>query len=312
MSDAILSLSKSLVDLTRFKVISKIGAGGFGKVYLMENPEDNQQYAVKFIHGGFKDFRTKQVFMREIETQLACGQARVTTFRGYFLPDPNPEARKFRFPALVMDYIKNGSLQDYLTDPEMKKNMAPTILSKILFGIAVKIRHLHRKNIIHRDLKPENILLDDEFNPLISDFGLARFIAQEEEGPMTMEQGTMTYMAPEVIESENYDKKVDVYSFAMMANFIVTGEEPFKDIGYYKAAAFVRSGERPTIPEYIPDYTAGLIEQCWAQDPQDRPDFEKIVEVMTLFECVVDGTDLDEYNEYRKKILSEFDIEWYL
>ena len=232
MNSSIRLFSKALIDLSEYKIIEKIGAGSFGKVYLMETPDQQNIYAVKFMAGGFANYRSKLVFIREVETQLACSDAKVTTFIGYHLPDSNVQIKKLRNPALIMEYMPNGTLSDYFKNEEKKDVLTPTLKSKILFGIAVRIRHMHRKNVIHRDLKPDNILLDKDFNPRISDFGLARFITENEEGIMTGDLGTMTYMAPEVMGTNDYNKKADVYSFAMLAYHLVTGEEPFAYVNY--------------------------------------------------------------------------------
>ncbi|KAK9084913.1 hypothetical protein Sjap_025324 [Stephania japonica] len=98
---------------------------------------------------------------------------------------------------------------------------------QIVISITKGLLHLHdgsRESIIHRDLKPSNILLDENFNPKITDFGLARLLV----GDLTHEMtdtiaGTFGYMAPEYGSCGNYSKKSDVYAFGVLLVEIVTG-----------------------------------------------------------------------------------------
>ncbi|KAK9133580.1 hypothetical protein Scep_013108 [Stephania cephalantha] len=112
---------------------------------------------------------------------------------------------------LIYEYVANGSLDKYL------------------FGIARGILYLHedsRLRIIHRDLKASNILLDDEMNPRISDFGMARLFGVDQTHDETNRvAGTLGYMAPEYVVRGIFSAKSDVYSFGVLLLEIISGEK---------------------------------------------------------------------------------------
>ena len=106
---------------------------------------------------------------------------------------------------------------------------------------ALAFLHQCKPPIIHRDLKPENILLADNGSIKLADFGLSKICQNKGRGQyqMTGETGTLQYMAPEVIRSEQYDSSVDLYSFALVLWFLIHGETPLNDTrpqDLYKAA----------------------------------------------------------------------------
>ena len=93
---------------------------------------------------------------------------------------------------------------------------------------ALAFLHQCKPPIIHRDLKPENILLADNGSIKLADFGLSKICQNKGRGQyqMTGKTGTLQYMAPEVMRSEQYDSSVDLYSFALVLWFMIHGETP--------------------------------------------------------------------------------------
>jgi serine/threonine protein kinase len=91
--------------------------------------------------------------------------------------------------------------------------------------LASALDYIHKKGIAHRDLKPENLLLDMNFNLKLADFGLA---CQNEKRLNTF-AGTLTYMAPEILEKKQYDgAKADIFSAGVILFFMATGRPPFR------------------------------------------------------------------------------------
>ena len=110
----------------------------------------------------------------------------------------------------------------------------------------------------------------------ISDFGISKFLTPEEQTSMTSGLGTHKYMAPEVIdEDNNYDEKVDVYSFGVMTFFILTGGE----LPAIKMSDKMK-GKKAPIPSNFTDFSREIINKCWNFDSKDRPSFKEIVELM--------------------------------
>ncbi|KAL2453504.1 G-type lectin S-receptor-like serine/threonine-protein kinase [Abeliophyllum distichum] len=130
---------------------------------------------------------------------------------------------------IVYDYMPNKSLDFFLFDPAKKELLNWDTRFNIIEGIAQGLLYLHkysRLRIIHRDLKASNILLDDNMNPKISDFGLAKIFKQNViEANTNRRVGTYGYMAPEYAMQGIYSVKSDVYSFGVLVLEIVCGQK---------------------------------------------------------------------------------------
>jgi serine/threonine protein kinase len=114
---------------------------------------------------------------------------------------------------LVTDFISNGDLHSNLNSSDRSSLIKPHHKTKIAIGIAQGMSILHRLGYIHRNLKSLNILLDKHYTPVICDFGLSLFIDLKHLQSLNGEVGTAFYMAPELLNGNNYSTKVDVYSY---------------------------------------------------------------------------------------------------
>jgi serine/threonine protein kinase len=141
------------------------------------------------------------------------------------------------------------------------------------------MEYLHELDppVLHRDLKSANVLIAAGGRRLaIADFGLARY--QAKGGKMTAETGSYRWMAPEVIRHEEYDKRCDVYSFAILAWEMLTYRIPFEKLMPVEAAfAVAKEAKRPPIPpEWSELPIAEMLRACWCQDAKKRPPFSAI------------------------------------
>ena len=131
--------------------------------------------------------------------------------------------------ALIYEFLPNDSLDKFIFSA--KHSLGWEKLHGIAIGIAKGIEYLHQgceQRILHFDIKPHNILLDQNFNPRISDFGLAKLCSKDQSVvSMTIARGTMGYIAPEVLSRNfgNVSYKSDVYSFGMLLLEMVSGRK---------------------------------------------------------------------------------------
>ncbi|KAG5544867.1 hypothetical protein RHGRI_017357 [Rhododendron griersonianum] len=148
---------------------------------------------------------------------------------------------------IVTEYLPKGDLRAFL---KRKGSLKPIIAVKFALDIARGMNYLHEHKpeaIIHRDLEPSNILRDDSGHLKVADFGVSKLLkvakTVKEDKPVTCQDTSWRYVAPEVFKNEEYDTKVDVFSFALI----------------------------------LQEMLAWLIEECWSQKPFMRPTFAQII-----------------------------------
>jgi len=209
---------RELAVATRgFKEVNLIGEGGFGRVY-KGKLEPNQVVAIKQLnHDGLQGF---QEFIVEVLMLSLLHHSNLVTLIGYCTDGDQR--------LLVYEYMSMGSLEDHLFDLDPDKDpLSWSTRIKIAVGAARGLEYLHNKAnppVIYRDLKSANILLDNDYNPKLSDFGLAKL------GPVgdhthvsTRVMGTYGYCAPEYAMSGKLTLKSDIYSFGVVLLELITG-----------------------------------------------------------------------------------------
>ncbi|KAH9803085.1 Receptor-like serine/threonine-protein kinase SD1-8 [Citrus sinensis] len=206
-----------------FSINKKLGQGGFGPVY-KGKLVDGQEIAVKRLskisEQGLKELKNEVILFSKLQHRnlvklLGCciqGEEKL----------------------LIYEFMPNKSLDSFIFDQERCMILDWSKRFHIICGTARGLLYLHqdsRLRIIHRDLKASNVLLDQDMNPKISDFGLARaFGGDETEGNTNRVVGTYGYMAPEYASDGQFSVKSDVFSFGILLLEIVSGK---KNRGFY-------------------------------------------------------------------------------
>ncbi|WJX92593.1 receptor protein-tyrosine kinase [Trifolium repens] len=201
-----------------FSFDNKLGEGGFGPVY-KGTLLDGQEIAVKRLSRssgqGLKEFKNEVILCAKLQHRNLVKVIGCCIEGGEKM--------------LVYEYMSNKSLDSFLFDPFQSKLLDWSARFNILFGIARGLLYLHvdsRLRIIHRDMKVSNILLDDDMNPKISDFGMARMCGGDQiEGRTDKIVGTYGYMAPEYAFDGLFSIKSDVFSFGVLLLEIICGKK---------------------------------------------------------------------------------------
>ncbi|XP_071705579.1 cysteine-rich receptor-like protein kinase 2 isoform X2 [Rutidosis leptorrhynchoides] len=197
-----------------FSKENMIGKGGFGEVY-KATLDDKIVVAVKKLE--VSNVAMKKEFENEVLLISNIHHRNLLRLLGYSSEVSNL--------LLVLEYMPNGSLDRFLWGAK-KGTLNWYQRYQIIIGIARGLTHLHNEfhvKIIHRDIKSSNILLDDDFQPKIADFGLARFQPEDQTHIVTKFSGTLGYTAPEYILNGHLSDKVDTYSFGIVILEIVSG-----------------------------------------------------------------------------------------
>lgn len=177
--------------------------------------------------------------------------------------------------------MAGGSLRKYLHQQEPHSVPIELVL-KLSLEIARGMSYLHSQGILHRDLKSENILLDGDMSVKVADFGISCLESQCGSGKGFT--GTYRWMAPEMIKEKHHTRKVDVYSFGIVLWEILTALVPFSEMTPEQAAVAVAlKNARPPLPPSCPVAISHLITQCWATNPDRRPQFDDIVAILESY-----------------------------
>ncbi|KAD2394007.1 hypothetical protein E3N88_40984 [Mikania micrantha] len=271
-----------------FSQANFLAEGGFGSVHRGVLP-DGQVVAVK--QHKLASSQGDQEFCSEVEV-LNCAQHRnVVMLIGFCIED----GRRL----LVYEYICNGSLDSHLYGYH-RDTLDWEARQKIAVGAARGLRYLHEECrvgcIVHRDMRPNNILITHDFEPLVGDFGLARWQPDGDTGEETRVIGTFGYLAPEYAESGQITEKADVYSFGVVLLELVTGRKAV-DLSRPKGQQCLTEWARPLLEEndidelidsrlgssyseeevYCMLQTASL---CINLDPQIRPRMSQVLRIL--------------------------------
>ncbi|XP_034695837.1 inactive protein kinase SELMODRAFT_444075 [Vitis riparia] len=271
-----------------FSQANFLAEGGFGSVHRGVLP-DGQAVAVK--QHKLASSQGDVEFCSEVEV-LSCAQHRnVVMLIGYCIED--------RRRLLVYEYICNGSLDSHLYGRH-RDPLEWSARQKVAVGAARGLRYLHEECrvgcIVHRDMRPNNILITHDFEPLVGDFGLARWQPDGDTGVETRVIGTFGYLAPEYAQSGQITEKADVYSFGVVLVELVTGRKAV-DLNRPKGQQCLTEWARPLLEEYAIDelvdprlgncyseqevycmlHAASL---CIRRDPHARPRMSQVLRIL--------------------------------
>ena len=203
----------------KYRILKRIGVGGMATVYHASHLETGQEVALKILHEQWSHDETiRKRFKLEAAIGSKLSHPAIVPIHDYGVENERP--------FIVLKYMEGGNLANEFAKHRPVKL---EVTSKLLTVIGRALDYAHDKNIIHRDLKLENIMLDGKRRPAIGDFGIAKLIGTTRLTLTGQFVGTPHYMAPETLDtnSDQLDKSVDMYAFAVMAYLMATGYFPF-------------------------------------------------------------------------------------
>lgn len=239
-------------------------------------------------------WRGIEVAVKKLGDEVFADEEKVTAFRdelGLLQRIRHPNVVQFLGAVtqstpmmIVTEFLPKGDLCEFL---QGKGALRPRTAVRYALDIARGLNYLHEIKpdpVIHRDLEPSNVLRDDSGHLKVADFGVSKLlqVSKEvsEDRPLTCEDTSCRYMAPELFRNEEYDTKVDVFSFGLILQEMIEGCPPFSSKGETEVQEAYSNKERPPFTASAKLYPHGLkelIEECCREDPVKRPTFRQII-----------------------------------
>ncbi len=280
-----------------YKIVSLLGIGGMGAVYLVEHTALHERYALKVLAPELVNEQNWLRFQAEAKTVASLNHA--TFVKVYDLGIHDGLA-----PFYSMDYLPGRSLEQILVDDgPLEFGHAIDVLLEVLDGLA----YAHRNGIIHRDIKPGNIMIDADKkveSVKVLDFGISKFI-----GPDLATQQSLTaagdifgspfYMSPEQCTGGVVDARSDIYSIGCTLFELITGFVPFEGSSSFETILMHEEQEVPSLFEVAPDgkFPPSLdvvLAKALAKFPQDR--YQSAKELAIDLTRIREGKDLLAYS----------------
>ena len=255
-----------------YRILSKIGTGGMGAVYLAEHPLIGKRVALKVIHrelAGNREVVSR--FFQEARAVNTIGNEHIVEIHDFGV---TPEGDHF----YIMEYLDGRTLASVLS-----KETVVDVMRALHVGaqIAKALAAAHAAGVIHRDLKPDNVMLmsrlgDPDFVKVL-DFGLAKMLAEGASSVKTaygVLLGTPQYMSPEACESKrDIDHRTDIYALGILLFQMMTGVLPFD--GESMGEVLVKQvTQLPPAPRglnpHIPPSVEQVLLRCLAKVPDSR------------------------------------------
>jgi len=261
--EGFISLSDILVD-------RRIAFGFTGDVYLASwyTEQGDVRVALRSVKVHLSQ-RSSEIIRDEMQQLVSIRHPNVLQYMGICIEHDRDLA------AVIMEFMPRGSLYNILHDAKvvLPWNLLQTVACDACLGM----QYLHSLDIVHGNFKSPNLMIDVNWNTRVADYGLRRIdnlVARARQRNESV--WTPLWSAPEVLKGGNPTKASDVYSFGIILWEVLTRRDPFQGMNLYHALAEVMDGKRPPIAESWHCELVELLDDCWAELPEERPTFQNI------------------------------------
>ncbi|HXD34913.1 MAG TPA: protein kinase [Pyrinomonadaceae bacterium] len=249
-----------------YRVISRLGKGGMGEVYLAHDERLDRKVALKLLPKYLvREMDLLQRFEREAKTASALNHPNIVTIHEI--------GRVDSLNYIIMEHVDGESLRDRLRPQKLQLNTA----IDIGIQIATALSAAHEAGIIHRDIKTDNVMLRHDGLVKVLDFGLAKLAAADRSASSAsslrtntgMVMGTTAYMSPEQVRGLPLDARTDIWSFGVVLYEMTTGRLPFEAVTNADVIARIIE-HQPVIESDLPAGMQRVLEKCLAKDRDQR------------------------------------------
>jgi serine/threonine-protein kinase len=252
-------------SIGRYEIISELGRGAMGTVYLGKDPLINREVAIKTLRysnaDGEEMAKAKKRFFREAEAAGRLTHPNIVTVY---------DVGEYRGTAfMAMELLDGTDLVSFC----QKQNLLPCEeVMKIVSAVAMALDHAHSNGVVHRDIKPGNIRILKGGDIKVVDFGIAKVMdtSKTQVGVIT---GSPNYMSPEQIKGKKVDGRTDIFSLGVLFFELLAGEKPFTGVNITALMHNITSQPPPPIQSLVPGIPEGcvkVLERALAKDKVNR------------------------------------------
>ncbi|PYK34985.1 MAG: hypothetical protein DME54_06675 [Verrucomicrobia bacterium] len=269
--------------LGNYEILEEVGRGGMGVIYRALQRHSHRIVAVKRVLSYHADsHETRERFRREAEAAASLDHPNI-------LPIYEVSESEDGLPFFSMKFAMGGSLHD--AAPSLRN--VPRKCVELMARVARAVEYAHGRGILHRDLKPGNILLDDRGEPMVSDFGLAKWLDASKDLTKSLTTfGTPGYIAPEQAErtADDLTPAADVYSLGAILFDLLTGRPPFLGANALSVIRQASETPAPKLRSLAHSHDRDLetvCARCLERDPKAR--YQSAGDLATDLERWLDG-----------------------
>lgn len=255
-------------EILNYTIVSLVGKGGMGSVYLAEHKYIKQQkVAIKVINGNMINDFTRQRLAEEADRLARMNHPNIVHFINYHIDEAGSI-------YLIMEYADGHSLEDYI------KNVSGLIVEEKICSFFEPLLdafdYAHKHKIIHKDIKPSNIIITEEGTPKILDFGIAALLDEGGESKdKDVIMGTPSYMSPEQVKGESLDQRSDIYSLGVLLHQMLTGNPPYDtttltEHEIYKHVVEDNLPRMKTYYKYVSDKVQVIVDKATSKKAESR------------------------------------------
>jgi TolB-like protein/Tfp pilus assembly protein PilF len=259
-------------QLSRFRIVERVGAGGMGVVYRAEDVRLQRQVALKVLPAeALPTAARRERFLREAQAASALNHPNIVTI--------HEVGHEGSVDYIVMEMLEGQSLRQALRAGPLPVGVAIELATAIADGLSAA----HDEGIVHRDLKPENLFLTWEGRVKVLDFGLAKRVGHEPEEPASSPEGTVDtepgailgtvgYMSPEQAQGGAADRRSDVFSLGAVLYEMLTGQRAFKRSTALETMTAIVRDEPAPLSDHgaFPSGLQRVVRACLRKEPDQR------------------------------------------
>lgn len=254
----------------QYEKVKFLGEGAYGCAHLIRsrgNP--SVQHVAKEIRTAHLTDKQRDGALAESEVLKMMKHSNIIAYIDSFFEGPRM--------YIIMEYADGGDLAVKIKD----KKEAGTCFEEweimfVFVQVALALLHIHSRKVLHRDLKPHNVFLTKQGVVKLGDFGIARILESSTAGAQTT-IGTPFYLSPEMCNSEEYDKKSDLWSLGVVAYELTALRVPFHGTNLPAVALKIIGAEPDPLPSTYSSDLAWIVTELLAKEPTKRPRLENVL-----------------------------------